>query len=354
MTIAFFHQNATSGVQGGIERYLSTLVNQGKGRCILVCEAAEETDERVLGLHLPLAGKVPQWLRFVLAVWINIRAIRDFLRLRQVTTIEFSRPEYALFSFLLRGKKVFTLHGTGPSSSERGKFFIHHATCWLLPLLADEIRIVGRDARGLPMPVRFIMRNKTIFIDAWFDNAFQTTPFPETNDVIKVFYAGRLAKMKNPDLLYAIIRKMKHDLGNRIHFFYFGSDGANIPSDLHNNQIMDRGLLSADQLAQAIGECHMGILCSGFGEGSPFIIVETLASGRGYVLPPLIGLQKTYPNHSGIRFAADYTPKSFAQEISTLFNDIKSGKLTPELIRQSIASQSKSVAAELILSELLG
>jgi len=342
VTIAFFHQNAVAGVQGGIERYISTLLDQGGNRCVLVSEYSETTNDQVLGLPLLLKNKLPQWMCFVLTIWNRIFSVRSFLRLHKVTAIEFSRPEYAFFSFLLPGKKIFTFHGTGPAPSEQSKYLIHHASCWLLPIVADRIQIIRQH-----------MQNKISTIDAWYDPCFVTTPLPDTTGPAKIFYAGRLAKMKNPELLFAIIRKMKSEWGDKIHFFYFGSDGVKIPPDIRNTQLIDRGLLSAPQLAQAISECHMGILCSGFGEGSPFIIVETLACGRGYILPPLSGLQETYNTHTGIRFAEDYTPAAFAHQAAVLFGTMKIGQLTPQQIADSVSSRSQHQATETLLHRLM-
>lgn len=352
MTAAFFHQNAVGGVQGGIERYLATLLTQGGQQCVLVCEDKQNTHPQICGLSLPDLPRCPQWLLFVIAVWQQVFKIRRFLKDHSVTAIEFSRPEYVLFSFLFRGKKVFTFHGTGPAPAERGKYFIHHAACWLMPLCADGIRVIGRDIGALPKFIREIMRDKITFIDAWYDPVFTPAPFPTQDNGTHVFYAGRLAKMKNPDLLFSIIRYVKLEHGQGINFHYFGSDGDKIPADIRNTLIIDHGLMSALALASAIQSCHMGILCSGYGEGSPFIIVETLACGRGYVLPPLPGLVETYKSHAGVRFATDYTPESFAKEIIELAKLVHTD-LTPDVIAQSVKGQAQAVAAKNLIKGLL-
>jgi len=352
MTIAFFHQNPVHGVQGGIERYIATLLSQGKDRCVLIAEKTDRDRPNVLGLTYTAPEKMPRWMRFAYAVRDNIQTVKTFLRDKNVTVMEFSRPEYACFSLLFRGKKVFTFHGTGPSIKEPTRYLIHRASCSLLPFLADEIHVVGRDDRGMPWHIRKLLKKKTRFIDAWFDTSFRPVPYPALDGPIKVFYAGRLAKMKNPELLFAIVRKARKDWGDRIQFFYFGSDGNDLPADMRNIHITDRGLLSTEELARAIGECHMGLLCSGYGEGSPFIVMEALACGRGYVLPPLPGLRRTYKEQPGIRITPNYALQSFTREIAALFEDIRQQKVTPEKIAASVAAHSKEQAAETILNRL--
>jgi glycosyltransferase involved in cell wall biosynthesis len=352
MTIAFFHQNAVEGVQGGIERYLATLLAAGGNRCLLVTEVDAGKDQRRFGVSLPVGRRWPQWLRFTLGVWREIKQIRTFLRQNKASVIELSRPEYILFSFLLSGKKVFTLHGTGPARTETSKYILHRLACYALPLLADRVHIVGRDSSGLPPSVRFLMRRKIHFIDAWYDDVFRPTPLPDLAGPLKIFYAGRLAKMKNPELLYAIVRKMKKDLGDQIEFSYFGHDGADIPNDLRNSSLADKGLLPAPRLAQAIAACHLGVLCSSYGEGSPFIVIETLACGRGYVVPALPGLLETYCKQPGVRFAASATVEAFSQKILALFDDMKKSRLRPEDITHPVAARSKGQATSTLLDAL--
>lgn len=351
MTIAFFHQNPVHGVQGGIERYIATLLSQGKGRCVLIAEKTDNDGPNELGLPFTVPEKFPRWMRFACAVRDNVKAVRAFLREKGVTVMEFSRPEYACFAALFRGKKVFTFHGTGPSFKEPVRYLIHGAACSLLPIVADEIHVVGRDDTGMPWLVRKLLKKKTRFIDAWYDTCFLPVPYPTLDGPIKVFYAGRLAKMKNPELLYAIVRQAKQTLGDRISFFYFGGDGHEIPEDLRNVHMADRGLLSAEELAKAIGTCHMGLLCSGYGEGSPFVVVEALACGRGYVLPPLPGLRRMYEKQPGIRIAPDYAPESYLRGIEALFAELK--KSDPYNIAASVVLQSKERAAETILERLM-
>jgi len=353
MNVAFFHQNSVAGVQGGIERYLATLMTSDGGKGVLVCAKTNEQGKHTLGLPLTLSSRLPQWLRFTYAVWTNVFSIRSFLKANDVTSIEFSRPEYALFSFLFKGKKTFTFHGTGPATEEQIKHLIHHACCFLMPFVADELLVIGKDTSGLPKSVRALMKNKIRFLDAWYDSYFSPVPFPDINDGLNVFYAGRLDKMKNPDLLFSIVTEAKNKLKDKINFFYFGSDGEKIPAALRETHIKNGGLLSAEQLAKAIRSCHFGILCSAYGEGSPFIVVETLACGRGYILPPLPGLKETYKTQAGILFTSDYEVETFVRQIEELARLISSKEILPDQIAQGVEDRSKSRAANNALSQLL-
>jgi hypothetical protein len=110
------------------------------------------------------------------------------------------------------------------------------------------------------------------------------------------------------------------------------------------------GLLDAAGLTRAISECHMGLMCSHFGEGSPFIIVETLACGRPYVLSPLPTLTGAYAGNPAVRFAADFTAESFLAEIERLRADLDAG-LTAETVAASVAPRARAIATRTLLAD---
>jgi len=110
-------------------------------------------------------------------------------------------------------------------------------------------------------------------------------------------------------------------------------------------------LLNAQQFAVEIANCDIGILCSGYGEGSPFIIVEALACGRGFILPPLEGLLEAYRGFHGIVFAAAHTVEAFVDALIKMDDAIKDG-LSPEVVAHDVLNRSTSVAAQQVLQRL--
>lgn len=351
--VGFFHQNEVTGAQGGVERYLSTLLQEGDGRCFLVAEKTAASGNSHFGVSFAGPKKLPRWMRFVVGVWENIAPIRAWLRANNIVALELSRPEYVLFAPFFEGRKTFAMHGTGPRAGEIGKFIPHYLSCLMLPLFADRIRIIGRDASGLPWLVRKLMRSRIVFADAWYDDCFKPAPFPDLRGPIKIFYAGRLDAMKNPDLIFAVAQAFAQDADLKAEFFYFGADGAKIPPHLRGAVIRDKGLLAAPQLARAISGCHIGILCSGYGEGSPFIVVETLACGRGYILPPLPGLIDAYRAQPGISFVPDYAVESYVAAVKELATRMRCGELTYDAIAKSVASRMRSTMVRAIIENLL-
>ena len=354
MSVVFFHQNEVASVQGGIERYVSTLLEQAADKGLLITEAcstrAPVPPGPRIAVPLPLRGIAPKWLSYVIGVALAAQRIRHAINRFGPCTLEFSRPEYVLISWMFKGAKVFTLHGTGPARSERSKYWIHYASCLMLPLAADVVQIVGRDRRGLPRRVCELMAARLRYIDAWYDNVFDMTPFPNLDGPLRVFFAGRLAPMKNPELLFKIIESVTCGSDNRFEFRYFGADENKIPDSL--KQIFrSSGLLNAQQIAEAIADCHAGILCSGYGEGSPFIVVEALASGRGFILPPLQSLIDTYRGYPGIIFAKAYTVDAFTEALRKMEVAIRTG-LTPQVIATGVSNCNKGDMAQQILRRL--
>ena len=353
MPVVFFHQNYVRGVQGGIERYLSTLLDRAGPSALLVTEATSQNTAsswHYVGVPLPLPGILPKWLSYTLGVILGASTIRRSISNLGPCTLEFSRPEYLIFSWMFNGTKVFTLHGTGPAPSERVKFWLHNITCLMLPRFADVIQIVGRDSQGLPQSARSQMATRIRHIDAWYEDVFRVTPFPDVNGPLRVFFAGRLAPMKNPELLFKIIQTANR-LGHNFEFKYYGGDEQKIPPGPLRQHFRSAGLLNASELSKAIASCHVGVLCSEYGEGSPFIVVEALACGRGYVLPPLKGLIDAYKDCRGITFTTEYRVDAFIDALLRFQSLLKTG-LSPESIALDVSDRSMDVLARQILQRL--
>lgn len=352
MSVIFFHQNEVTGAQGGIERYLSTLLQQAgaSGRLVAPAgSAAQRGDDQTpsggsrIRVSLPLRF-LPKWLGYVFGVVLASGAIRRAIKALAPCTLEFSRPEYAAFSWLFAGAKVFTIHGTGPARGEGPKYWIHRAACRALPVAADVVQIVGRDPSALPASALLRLSSRIRYLDAWYDDAFRVTPLRGVEGPLRVFYAGRLASMKNPELLFKIVETAHRNFPGCFDFRYFGADSDMIPSGLLRRILPSYGLLNAPQLAAAIADCHAGILCSSYGEGSPFVVVETLACGRGFVLPPLTGLVDSYRDHRGVMFTLDYSVDAFIEALTRLQAALRDG-LTAEEVASDVAERSKDIAA---------
>ena len=353
MTVVFFHQNEVMGVQGGVERFLATLMSQGKEVCHLVTEelALDQGKNRLCLSMVKIPG-LPKWVRFTLTIWANKKKIRAYLKEVDATVLEFSRPQYALFAFLFPGKKVFTYHGTGPINTELLLKAITYLFSWFVLFQADSVQIVGPDTRALPKFVERKLGNKISIVDAWYDDCFTPAPFPEKKEPLRLFYAGRIAPQKNPELLFSLARALYEKYGNDVVFNYYGADGNLIPSDLLGKGMIDCGLQTPQQLAEEIRSCHFGILTS-FYEGSPFIVVEGLACGRGYVIAPIRGLLRTYPDQPGVVFTEDYTVGSFLEKIKNLKQQIDNGDLSADDIVEKVSWRSKTSIAQNIINKLL-
>lgn len=351
MNIAYIHQNEVIGVQGGVERYIATLMDAGSQRSFLITESVSGQPARRLSLPLATGRFLPKWIRYAWAVLANLGAVRRYIQENDIKVLEFSRAEYALFAFLLPGRKVFTFHGTGPIKTEIFQKMATWTFSWLVLFQADIVHIIGPDARALPGVARRVLASKIRYSDAWFDDCFHPSPLPDPSGVVKIFYAGRIAPQKNPKLLFAVMRAAKKRWGEKIVFEYFGSDGALIPEDLVGDVLINRGLQSPEELARSISACHFGLLTS-FYEGSPFIVIEALACGRGYVLPPVRGLIKTYENRAGIVFSPDYEVGSFLSKIEEMTAALKGAPLRAEEIARGVQSMSKKKVTESIYQNI--
>lgn len=347
--IAFFHQNEVVTPKGGIERYLATLLESAGDKACFVTEETGNGLSNRIGVTFRGPERLPRWLRFTLGILADRQRIRSELAKRNVTTLECSRPEYTAFAGLFPGKRVFTFHGQGGLwSVVPVKRFIHLSWCYLLPVFATRIQVVGQDNEGMPWPVRSWFNKRISNIDVWFDNKFKATPLPPL-EPFRVFYSGRLNDQKNPDLLIEIIRKIP-SLPFPVHFTYFGPDSAVLkPADL-GAHFTDLGLLNVDGLVKAIGENHVGMLCSHF-EGSPFAMIETLGSGRCFISSPLPSLMGSYKGVEGVFFAREYTAEGFLDAIARARAYMLTG-VTADHIAGGVADRAQDTMAKRLINDL--
>ncbi|HXY58347.1 MAG TPA: glycosyltransferase [Methylocystis sp.] len=353
--IAFFHQNDVFSRQGGIERYVATLLDCAQGRAALVSPPLARPYARHFAVEDSGPHGAPQWLRFVGGLFAQRHAIRSFLRENGVGVLEFSRPEYMLAGWLFPGAKVVTIHGTGPDKSQRLHHLVHHLCCLLLPLLVHRVQVIGRDRSGLPRIAQKLLGARIVHIDAWCDDRFRPTPTPPIayETPLRVFYAGRVAAQKDPALLFEIVQKATTIYPKKFEFRYFGSDYAAFVKAGVGDLVMNSGFLDVGTLAMAIGSCHVGILCSAYGEGSPFIVVETLACGRPFVLPPLPTLVEAYDGAPGALIVARREADGFVEALMNIRAKILAGHVGANAIASGVADRAQSRAAPRLLAELV-
>ena len=352
--VAFFHQNDVYGVQGGIERYISTILESSGGQAVFV---GPSSWERVIAhCDVPVDDKRggPRWLHFLSGIVARRREINAFLKALNVEVIEFSRPEYLLPGLLFAGKRVVTIHGTGPGPGHGAHRLLHRIACWLAVLFADRVQIVGYDDSGVPALARWILGRRMAYVQAWHADSFVPTPLPAApaEAPIRVFYAGRVAPQKDPALLFAIVREAMARRPRKYEFHYFGSDFAAFENVGLADVVINHGLLEPTALSEAIAQCHIGLLCSAFGEGSPYIVVESLACGRPFVMPALPTLSRAYRDFSGVRLVGSRQASAFVDALDTLGAEIRAGNVDAFAVAAQVASRSQSRAVPRLVENL--
>lgn len=347
--LALFHQNRVDVGQGGIERYIATLLSTAGPSALLVTGEVTNLGENCCSVRLRGPTAFPKWLRFALGIlFASSRLRREFIE-RSVTVAEYSRAEYVLFAWMFKAKRIFTIHGTGPARSTLARL-VHNASCYLLPYLAHQIIIAGPDYSAIPISVQRKLGLRLSHFNAWFDDVFRPSAMPDTDPFI-VLYAGRVCEQKGPEILFEVIRRSS-ELPFTVAFRYCGSDYQAFVQAGLDHIVQDCGLLNAEEVARLTQACHVGILCSKYGEGSPFFVIETLACGRGMIVSALPTLLSTYSAVPGIVFASLNDPSSFLNGIAKAREIIMSG-LAPDAIAASVSSQKRSNAADAHIRRML-
>jgi len=352
--IAFFHQNDPFETLGGVERYVSTACDTAPERVALVSRPLARGGTRHFPVEAAGPAGAPLWLRFVLGLFRQRREIAAFLKRNEVRVMEFSRPEYLLVGWMFPGKRVVTIHGTGPGPGHRVHYWIHHASCLLTPLFADRVQVIGRDTSGLPRLVRALLGKRIAHVDAWCDDVFTPAPLPplEAAEPLRVFYAGRMASQKNPKLLFEILRTAARFAPGAFEFHYFGGDYEAFAREGLGALVTDHGFLKPPALAEAIRGCHLGLMCSAFGEGSPYILVEALACGRPFVVPTLPTLVGAYRGYEGVHFVEKYRAEDYLAAMQAVRAAMLRGAVDPGAIAAGVAPRARARAVPDLLDAL--
>ncbi|WP_424360278.1 glycosyltransferase [Methylocystis parvus] len=353
--VAFFHQNDVFETQGGIERYVATIFEGAPERVVLVSAGGPRKSARLFGLDVKPSTGAPRWVQFLRAVFAQRKAISAFLQDNDVQVLEFSRPEYIFLGLLFPGKRAVTIHGTGPGPGNRLHWLLHHACCLLLPFLADRVQIVGRDPSGVPKVALRMLGEKVAFFDAWYDESFTPAPLPPLAkaDPLRIFYGGRIAPQKNPKLLFEIIRESARLAPGDFQFHYFGADFDAIEREGLADLVVNHGFLGPQALAEAMRSCHLGLMCSAFGEGSPYVVVEGLACGRPYILPTLPTLRAAYHGNVGVRFVERYSAQAYLAAMRAVRSEMLAGDIDSMKIAAEMTSRARSHAVPRLVHDLM-
>lgn len=352
--VAFFHQNDVFETQGGIERYVATIFEGAPERAVLICAAGPRRSARRFDIDIRPLGGAPRWVGFLRALFAQRNEIRAFLRENDVQVMEFSRPEYIFAGLLFPGARAVTIHGTGPGPGNRLHWLLHHACCLLLPFLADRVQIVGRDPTGVPALARRMLGARVAFFDAWHDECFSPAPLPPLEEAapLRVFYGGRIAPQKNPKLLFEIIREAARTAPGKIAFHYFGSDFDAFKREGLADRVVDHGFMGPAALADAMRGCHVGLMCSSFGEGSPYVVVEGLACGRPYILPGLPTLRAAYDGFEGAHFVERYVAQDYVAALMDVRGAMRDGRVDPFRISGQLVSRARARAVPALVDAL--
>jgi glycosyltransferase involved in cell wall biosynthesis len=161
-----------------------------------------------------------------------------------------------------------------------------------------------------------------------------------------------LAPQKNPELLFAIVGDAARIAPGAFEFHYFGSDHEAFAGAGLGGLVHDHGFLEPKALAEAIGSCHFGLLCSAYGEGSPYILIESLACGRPFVVSSLPTLVAAYGGKQGVRFVARQQAADFVASMIDLRRSIGAGEIEPGAIAEQVVSQAGPRAVSALLESL--
>jgi len=296
---------------GGIETHIRNILKYYPDDFNLIFIGVDEIGDLALGeispityLHrsitfLPLLGIPTQRLNkagrrlsesttllFTIALFKHIFLIRRLLKSMPVS-IEIQRFEFSSFVRALGYHSIQWVHGEGAPDQKMDSllkkfWFTHRINEYLAVHISDYIYCVnqGAQTRLQKLYPQLIGRCEVMPV-AIDTEVFTPCPFDLSDDIFRIFFAGRLDEFKDPPLMFRVLAKVHQALNGKCEFHYVGDSS---PERFQEFQLIraftiQHGLQTAQGVARIAQQCHCGILTSYF-EGLPCYLLEMLATGR--------------------------------------------------------------------------
>lgn len=185
-------------------------------------------------------------------------------------------------------------------------------------------------------------RRKIGTVTTWYNpEVLHPTPFA-SGPMLRVFYAGRLDRVKNPALMFRAVAALQRRLG-AVEFHYVGGwDPERYPEFAPIRAItICHGYRTMREQARLLPGFDVGLLTSTM-EGLPRCVLESLGAGRPVAavhLPQLEPLLRSGVSGGLVDRHEDEgrTAEALADLVLDLWRDMQAGALTPDAIASVVA-----------------
>ncbi len=287
----------------------------------------------------------------------TVRYIAGFLRhlpaMRRIasempSSVELERYEIAWLVRMLGRPIVLIIHNdvgdaTKQDSLTRHIWKITQASEWLAYRLASHVFTVTERlrARALSLAPSIAARSEVLTVS--IDTAmFAPAPFDLSDGVLRVAYAGRLELVKDPELMFAVARRLGERLPGRFEFHYAGSSD---PSRWEGFDAIApfttrHGSLRTEEMAATLRRMHVGLMTSHW-EGMPCFMLENLSTGRPFVGTNLPQFRKVVRDDlhgrlvdRGETLAA--SADAWADAVIALWDDVRAGRVETARLHEAV------------------
>lgn len=360
---------------GGIETHIRHILRNHPADADLILAGIDEIGDLATGVPVPLEfggraitfmplAHVPAQeasrsaskllrattLRLVLGGLRHLLSLRNLIRNRPASA-DLPRVEFAILPVLMGVPFALTVHSDLAKAAKTDSLLKRYQALkgWSESLAfraAQHVYVVNADIRERLIAETPALAPKCDVMTVPVDTAlFSPSPFPSF-ELFRVVYAGRFDEVKDPALMFATIRALRDRLAGALEFHVIGSADPEIfPEFAAIRDITIRhGAQDAQGVARIIRTAHCGVMTS-HSEGMPAFLLETLASGRGFVsvdLPSFTGLVRE--GFSGERVARLAGREETAMALADAFCRVRqrmiAGEIVPEALAESVTPYS--------------
>jgi len=271
--------------------------------------------------------------------------------------VDLRRVEFSLFCILKGVTYIQMLHGVGApkenASSLLHKFNFIHDIFERYSIRECEYFFCVNKYKSVQLKEEYpSLAHKIKSIGTWADKSiYIPTPF-QLDDVIDLSFIGRLDAVKDPELMFEVVRVLKSK-NVKVLLHIIGPDD---PSKIKGfsqieEEIVHYGYKTSQEIAEILRSIDMGILFSHF-EGMPRCIIETISSGRPVVTTNFIAVEELVSDNVNGFISKTRNSEDIADLIIDVWGKIKSDDLNPDILSKTMSEYSPSTQLKKVLSTI--
>jgi len=292
--------------------------------------------------------------RFLLGLIKYNRKLSKFIKNNNYM-VDLRRVEFSFFCVFNGIKFTQMLHGVGVPAGDTSSLLLRfkfvHNLFERLAIKNCEYFFCVNKYKAEELKHKYPLFDDRIgYIGTWADKSiYKPIPF-QLNNIIDLSFVGRLENVKDPKLMFDVIKIIKNK-NKHVRLHYVGPDDPSKISGYSDikDELIVYGYKTAKEISDILSCVDIGILFSHF-EGMPRCIVEILSVGRPVVTTNFTGINELVNDRVNGFVSKSRDPHIIANMIIEVWGYIQQNKFEPTAISATVEKYSPSIQLKKVFS----